>query len=103
MLGSADRREELQELLALEAGRAAEARGAIAAFQRELLEEELAGARDSAENIAATFEGVVAILDRCVGTSIYEYFIFLLFLKDRYLDLSVLSFWVLFGWATQAM
>lgn len=69
VLSSADRREELQELLALEAGRAVEARSAIAAFQRGLLQEELAGARDSVEKIAATFEGVMAILDRCVGTN----------------------------------
>lgn len=71
VLGSADRRDELQELLTLEAGRAAEARAAIAAFQRELLEEEVAGAKASAEKISLNFEGVAAILDTCVTGTVY--------------------------------
>lgn len=62
--GSADRRDELDELLALEAGRAAEASAAIVSFSRELLQEEEAVARDHAAKIAECFGGVAAILDR---------------------------------------
>lgn len=63
-LGSADRREELDELLGVEAERAAEARAAIVAFRRELLEEEAAAARERARKVAGCFAGVSAILDR---------------------------------------
>lgn len=62
-LGSADRHEELEELLALEAGRASEAMGAIVAFQKELLSDEAAGTRERAGKIARCFKGVAAILD----------------------------------------
>lgn len=62
-LGSADRREELEELLNLEAGRASEAMGAIAAFRKELLNDEAAGARERAGKVAGCFKGVAAILD----------------------------------------
>lgn len=62
--GSADRRDELNKLLALEAGRAAEASAAIASFSRELLQQEEAVARDHAAKIAECFGGVTAILDR---------------------------------------
>lgn len=63
--GSADRRGELDELLALEAGRAAEAMGAIASFSRELLQKEATAVREHAAKIAGCFGGVAAILDRC--------------------------------------
>lgn len=62
-LGSADRHEELEELLTLEAGRASEAMGAIVAFQKELLNDEAAGTRERAGQIAGCFKGVAAILD----------------------------------------
>lgn len=62
--GSADRREELDELLDLEAARAAEARGAIVSFRRELLEKEAAAARERAGMVASCFCGVAALLDR---------------------------------------
>ncbi len=62
--GSADRRDELDDLLALEAGRASEASAAIASFSRELMREEAAAAKDHAARIAECFGGVAAILDR---------------------------------------
>ncbi|CAM9880824.1 unnamed protein product, partial [Pylaiella littoralis] len=64
--GSTDRRGELDELLALEAGRAAEAMQAIASFSRELLQEEAAAVREHAAKIAGCFGGVAAILDSVV-------------------------------------
>lgn len=64
--GSADRRDELDELLALEAGRAAEASAAILSFSRELLQEQEEVAREHAAKIAECFGGVTAILDRYV-------------------------------------
>ncbi|CAN0107051.1 unnamed protein product, partial [Laminaria digitata] len=64
--GSADRRDELEELLALEAARAADARGAMMSFRQELLEEEAAVAREYASKLAACFQGVTAILDSVV-------------------------------------
>lgn len=62
--GSADRRDELDELLTLEAGRATEAMDAIASFSRELLQEEASAVREHAGKIAGCFGGVAAILDR---------------------------------------
>lgn len=62
--GAADRRDDLDQLLALEAGRAAEASAAIVSFSRELMQEEEAVARDHAAKIAECFGGVVALLDR---------------------------------------
>ena len=62
--GSADRRDELDDLLSREAGRASEASEAIASFRRELMREEAATARDHAARIADCFGGVAAILDR---------------------------------------
>lgn len=62
--GSADRRDELEELLSLEAARAADARGAMMSYRQELLEEEAAVAREYATKVAACFRDVTAILDR---------------------------------------
>eukprot|EP00903_Cladosiphon_okamuranus_P015016 g13894.t1 len=64
--GSADRRDELNELLALEASRAAEASAAIVSFSREMLQQEEAVARDHAAKMAKCFGGVTAILDSVV-------------------------------------
>lgn len=62
--GSADRRGELDELLATEAERAAEATAAIASFSRELVREEAAVTKEHAEKVSCCFSGVAAILDR---------------------------------------
>lgn len=48
----------------MEAERASEAKGEIRAFYRGLLEEEAAAARAHAEEVAACFRAVAAILDR---------------------------------------
>eukprot|EP00904_Undaria_pinnatifida_P004042 jgi/Undpi1/13639/HiC_scaffold_9.g03293.m1 len=64
--GSADRRDELEELLSLEAARAADARGAMMSYRQELLEEEAAVAREYATKVAACFRDVTAILDSVV-------------------------------------
>lgn len=66
--GSADRRDELDELLAIEAARAAEVTEAIVSFSRELLKEEVAAMKAHAAKIACCFGGVAAILDRYVSS-----------------------------------
>ncbi|CAM9618005.1 unnamed protein product [Scytosiphon promiscuus] len=64
--GSADRRSELDELLAMEADRAAEATAAIASFTRELVREEAAATRQHAAKVSCCFSGVATILDSVV-------------------------------------
>ncbi|CBJ30237.1 conserved unknown protein [Ectocarpus siliculosus] len=64
--GSADRREELDELLAIEAARAAEVTEAILSFSRELMKEEVAAMKTHAARVACCFGGVAAILDSVV-------------------------------------
>ncbi|CAM9400850.1 unnamed protein product [Ectocarpus fasciculatus] len=64
--GSADRRGELDELLAIEAARAAEVTEAIVSFSRELLKEEVAAMKTHAAKVACCFGGVAAILDSVV-------------------------------------
>ncbi|CAM9539372.1 unnamed protein product, partial [Hapterophycus canaliculatus] len=64
--GSADRRGELDELLAMEADRAADATAAIASFSRELVREEAAAMRQHAANVSCCFSGIAVILDSVV-------------------------------------
>lgn len=66
--GSADRREELDELLAIEAARAAEVTEAIVSFSRELMKEEVAAMKTHAAKVACCFGGVAAILDRYLSS-----------------------------------
>lgn len=68
--GSADRREELNQLLSQEEGRVAEAMQAIFSFRRGLLEQEAMGAREQAARISDCFGGVMTILDRCGETMV---------------------------------
>lgn len=63
-LGLADRREELNELLAVERKRATETIAAIVAFRRHLVEEEAVAAKKRARRVADCYMGIVAILDR---------------------------------------
>ncbi|CAM9994115.1 unnamed protein product, partial [Ectocarpus sp. 12 AP-2014] len=64
--GSADRREELDELLAIEAARAAEVTEAIMSFSRELMKEEVAAMKTHAAKVTCCFGAVAAILDSVV-------------------------------------
>ncbi|CAM9256084.1 unnamed protein product [Ectocarpus sp. 12 AP-2014] len=64
--GSADRREELDELLAIEAARAAEVTEAIVSFSRELMKEEVAAMKTHAAKVTCCFGAVAAILDSVV-------------------------------------
>lgn len=64
VLGLADRREELNELLAVERKRATEAMAVIVAFHRDLVEEEAMATEERTRRIADCYMGIVAILDR---------------------------------------
>ncbi|CAM9186768.1 unnamed protein product [Discosporangium mesarthrocarpum] len=66
VLSSPDRRAELEEVLALEQGRAAEAKGAIDAFCRQLLDKEASRGRSDAEKLVRCFRVTVSILDSVV-------------------------------------
>lgn len=64
VLGLADRREELNELLDVERKRATEAMAAIVAFRRDLVEEEVVAVEERARRVADCYMGIVTILDR---------------------------------------